>query len=382
MKVMKIKLIFAVLATLVIAQTAIAQQYRPQQATDVDAKPVAAPAKPLSEVDLIPFDSGYQDITPFEPEEVEEKVRIAEATDKSDVQYTLGQMYQNGYNVERNYKKAEYWYLKPAKRNHIPSMIALGKLYKMAEPELGLARNPNKAFSWFSKAAKLGSAYAWYELGVLYENGDGVFQNYKSAFNSYKSAADGGFLQAHAKLGMCYQKGMGVKKDIKAAIKHYTILAREAKNENVQNQVNKILGGVYGELANQQKSEEDKAKLLEEAARLGDEKSQILLADMYREGTGVLRDYTKAIDLYKRGAAQDNTYAMENLGYIYSNGLGVDRNYDEALKWYKLAAERGSAQGAWNIGNFYLNGFGVAPNQAEANKWFDRANKAASINTN
>ena len=46
---------------------------------------------------------------------------------------------------------------------------------------------------WFRKAAAQNSPAAFYELGVCYENGDGVEKNLDEAESWYRKAVDGGF---------------------------------------------------------------------------------------------------------------------------------------------------------------------------------------------
>lgn len=48
----------------------------------------------------------------------------------------------------------------------------------------------SKAFELFTKAAELGSVQAVHHLGVMYEYGAGVQQDYKQAAKYYKAAAN------------------------------------------------------------------------------------------------------------------------------------------------------------------------------------------------
>ena len=52
--------------------------------------------------------------------------------------------------------------------------------------------NYKKAFEWYKKAAKQGFAKAQYNLGIMYQNGQGVDVNYKKAFEWYEKAAEQG----------------------------------------------------------------------------------------------------------------------------------------------------------------------------------------------
>jgi TPR repeat protein len=55
-------------------------------------------------------------------------------------------------------------------------------------------------FKQIRKAADQGHAKAQYNLGVMYEKGEGVQQNYSEALKWYKKAADQGHAGAQSKL--------------------------------------------------------------------------------------------------------------------------------------------------------------------------------------
>ena len=61
-------------------------------------------------------------------------------------------------------------------------------------------------------------------------------------------------------------------------------------------------------------------KQLIENAEAGDMKAQSSLACLYQEGDGVPQDDEKAFYWVKKAAAQEDMYAMYNLGYTYLRG--------------------------------------------------------------
>ena len=61
--------------------------------------------------------------------------------------------------------------------------------------------------------AEQGVAFAQYNLGVMYANGQGVPQNYKTAVKWYRLAAEQGDADAQGNLGASYAFGNGVLKD-------------------------------------------------------------------------------------------------------------------------------------------------------------------------
>jgi len=58
-----------------------------------------------------------------------------------------------------------------------------------------------EAMRWYRIAADQGSAEAQFEIGVLYDTGQGVAQDAAEAMRWYQRAADQGFAPAHA--GQC-----------------------------------------------------------------------------------------------------------------------------------------------------------------------------------
>ena len=61
--------------------------------------------------------------------------------------------------------------------------------------------------------AEQGDAIAQFNLGVMYDNGRGVTQDYARAIAWYKKAAEQGNASAQFNLGLMYAKGRGVPQD-------------------------------------------------------------------------------------------------------------------------------------------------------------------------
>ena len=65
--------------------------------------------------------------------------------------------------------------------------------------------------------AEQGDASAQYNLGVMYEKGRGVPQDYKEAVKWYRLSAEQGHAFARSNLGQMYLKGLGVPQDYVSA---------------------------------------------------------------------------------------------------------------------------------------------------------------------
>ena len=71
--------------------------------------------------------------------------------------------------------------------------------------------------------AEGGYLYAQFNLGQIYNNGDGVPQDYKTAVKWFSLAAEQGHELAQYNLGVNYYEGKGVPQDYKTALKWYTL---------------------------------------------------------------------------------------------------------------------------------------------------------------
>lgn len=82
-------------------------------------------------------------------------------------------------------------------------------------------------------------------------------------------------------------------------------------------------------------------KQLTELARAGDLDAQYMLASLYRNGTGIKRDYEKSIYWFTQASEKEPDAAYQ-LGVLHETGKGVIRNREKAVEWYTLAASKGS----------------------------------------
>ena len=107
-------------------------------------------------------------------------------------------------------------------RNDVPTLTAMAEagnaaaqhnLGVMYDNGTGVAQDYAAAVSWYRKAADQGYAQAQYNLGVMHYNGQGVSQDYAAAAGWFRKAADQGYAKAQYNLGLMYAKGQGVPQD-------------------------------------------------------------------------------------------------------------------------------------------------------------------------
>lgn len=176
----------------------------------------------------------------------------------------LGNLYLYGLGVKQDNQKAIDLYYSAAQKGHVTSQMILGKSYEFAEA--GLSRDINKAYQWYSKAAQQGDVFSTgrlkilslemqrleqqaaferqemerrkaelepvdaksqRELGVKYQNGDGVPKDLKLASEWYRKAADQNYLEAQNDMGFMYSNGFGVPYNPKTACDWYRKAAEQ-----------------------------------------------------------------------------------------------------------------------------------------------------------
>lgn len=181
-------------------------------------------------------------------------------------------------------------------------------------------------------AAEQGSAAAQFNLGVLYENGDGVERDLAEALRWYRKAAEQNDADAQFNLGVCYFNGKGVERDEKEAVAWYR-----------------------------------------KAAEQGFAPAQFNLGVCYYSGNGVPKDETEAVGWYRKAAENGFSSAQFNLGVCCESGIGTAKDEKEAVVWYRKAAEQGDADAQYNLGVCYEYGKGVERDEMEAAMCFKKA---------
>ena len=187
-------------------------------------------------------------------------------------------------------------------------------------------------FAAVKQAAEQGDAKSQFKLGMMYDEGQGMAQDYAEAMKWFRKAAEQGDVSAQIYLGLMYSGGLGVAKDYAETVKWYR-----------------------------------------KAAEQGDANAQGILGAMYSAGLGVAQDYAEAMKWYRKAAEQGDASAQGILGSMYAEGQGVAQDYAEAMKWYRKAAEQGDANAQFNLGLMHAEGQGVVQDYAEAMKWYRKA---------
>ena len=94
-----------------------------------------------------------------------------------------------------------------AEQGNAGAQYNLGYMYDTGD---GVPENDSEAVKWYRKAAEQGLAGPQFNLGIMYANGEGVPENESEAVKWYRKAADQGHSGAQSNLGYMYANGEGV----------------------------------------------------------------------------------------------------------------------------------------------------------------------------
>jgi len=112
-------------------------------------------------------------------------------------QYSLGNAYLRGNEVDIDTNKAIFWFKEAAKQGHAKSEYKLGYLYYSGK---GIKRNYTQAFEWFSKAAERNYSPAQFYLGRLLAEGKGADRDYDQAIAWLEKARKNDYSPAAAEI--------------------------------------------------------------------------------------------------------------------------------------------------------------------------------------
>jgi TPR repeat protein len=328
------------------------------------------------------------------PKDVERGLKLVkQAADNGNrfAYYNLGRYNEGGIGMTKDVGAAIAFYVKAAEQNHTTSMMRLGAIAEDGLWKEEPKKNKTTALRWYAEAAVRGeddarkkilafakqkvalpenddiTAARYYqiltdagdangtnELGLLYEDGKGVEQNWETALGLYRKAADAKNIYAMNNLGLMYEKGRGVLKRPEEAFKWYK-LASDGGNADATNNL-----ALLYEIGSGVKTDMKKAvSLYEKAAKGGNTTAMANLGKIYSSGNGVPKDLAKAVKWFQKGIAAKGADSMTELGYLYAIGEGVPKDLTKANALFKDGAEAGDLLGMNNYGYNLMVGDGV-----------------------
>ena len=108
-------------------------------------------------------------------------------------------------------------------------------------------------------------------------------------------------------------------------------------------------------------------------AKKNDPLAEYWVGHMSELGLGGPRDAAKAVEFYKKAAAQEVAPAELRLGEMYLHGNLVLPDFAQAKSYLEKAAYHGEPRAAMLLGQMYHDGVGMPADQTEAYAWSEVA---------
>ena len=208
------------------------------------------------------------------PEAIFEAMTVRAGQGDVEAMRNLGDFYQTGYTVDRDYGEAFSWYNRAAGLGDAAAQTSVGLYHELGR---AVARDADEAFNWYLQATEQGFelafthlqnlalaqsapgqsdsavldrykgflsslpeqldqqliARALYNLGENYYQGQGVAENFSEAFTWYELAAKQGYTLAADTLAQLYDAGEGVPQDTVMAYAWWSIAAAQDSTSRI-----------------------------------------------------------------------------------------------------------------------------------------------------
>jgi len=302
----------------------------------------------------------------------------------ADTSNSIGIMYHTVGNVRAEYYvQALKWYEK-AKAKAKEFAFAYRNIGLLYEDGLGVPKNYLEAAKHYQQAIDRGCAFAQQDLdrlfnkqdisseglnliGLMYGNALEISKNYTQALKWYEKSKAQGFAPAYRNVGCLYEHDAGISKSYPEAARHY------------QQAIDR--GYAF--------AQQDLDRLFNKQDISAEDLNSIGL--MYGMAMGVKGNYIEALKWYEKAKAKGSGAACRNVGcLLYECGLGIPKNYPEAARHYQQAIEKGFAEAQADldrvfgkadiasedlnfIGAMYHRGVDVQANYVQAARWYEKA---------
>ena len=261
--------------------------------------------------------------------------------------YLLGNVEMSS-STERKYtgineSEGVEWLQKSADMGNVSAMLILGRYYdsrKMYEEAIKwLDKSKGKEYLVCQKYSNVFEEYARtkYAIGIIYRNRETV-QDFSMAKKYFEQATTikGGNTDAMCELGLLYENGQGVQQDYKIAKEWYEKAVMKGSAI-----AKRLLGNLYLMGNGVEKDYQKAYHFFSEALDKGDNESKAFIAKMYYYGYYVEKSQSQAFGMLLEMVNNDNMFsaeAMRLLSACYRYGYGTDRDDEKAEYWLLQAA--------------------------------------------
>ncbi len=336
---------------------------------------------------------------------IQDQLVAAAQSGSADAQYALGLVYHEGQGVLQDYTEAAKWFERATEQGHA---AAQNHLARYRYEGLGGPKNIADALSLFEQAAKSGEPQFLYDLalvsetdpktlslavelyaqagkaghigasvslGVLYQDGKGVAQDFVRARELYEGPANAGHARALNNLGLLYVRGNGVPQDYTRAAQYFAAASEQGLATAMTN-----LGVLYENGFGVPLDEEKAAALY----RQGGGRSEVDIGDVSQSPTLVYDGRLLPPDTSETGlllladkAEAGDPVALFQMGWLIGNGPGRPfENNVEAADLFRAAAERGHGPAMLNLGVMYFQALGLPQDYVLGHMWLLLASDA------
>lgn len=300
-----------------------------------------------------------------------ELYRAAAEAGYAEAQNRLGQYLHTGLGLPADRAQAIVWLEKAAAQGDSQHVFDLAQVLEQGDPDAQA-----RAATLYAQAAEAGHQEAMVSLGVMYQNGTGVTQDYARALDLYSGPAAAGNARAQNNLGLLYVRANGVAQDYQQAVSLFRAAAEQGLPIAMTN-----LSVMY-------------------ANGFGIEQSDALAEFWARQASQVRQDAVSALapgapvclfdprlqepatdgaglDALSRGAEGGDPVALFLAGWLACSPPGtIAPDPRRAARLFRAAAERGYGPAMLNLARLYIRGYGVPQDFVLGYMWLTLAGSA------
>ncbi len=293
--------------------------------------------------------------------------RLAEKGDK-DAALKLGYLFEQGIGGSQNMAQAQIWYSQAAHLNQPVAQYLLANLYQMGK--LGKMPDYTQAKYWYAEAQNYYPRAA-VALGFIYDTED---EDYAQAKSRYQLASEHDDIIGAFNLGLIYERGEGCDVDLEKAKTYYSQAAQKGHRQSMVQ-----LAGLYLKSGQRGYDTREAYSWYKKAADMGDRDALYQLALMSETGVGTTLDLAEASRFYQAAAEKGNTKAMLALARLYQYGLGTTKNLQQSEKLYSDLAAHGNSYAQYQLALFCFKGLISGCQAEEGKKWLEKAQSNGSF---
>lgn len=248
-----------------------------------------------------------------------------------DCAYLIQGIYEYGYGeIKADKVKRIEWLDKGIKSNNADCMVEMAMICLSIDTSYADYHNSPKGIDLLKRAAMHRNGEAYYNLGVLYYEGEYVKKDDIKAFENFEKASELNHPDGCGNLAWSYCNGIGCKKDINKGIEMYMKAVENGSGYAATSLYKILFSGFYGVETNSELA----IYYLLKAADMGDAEGCYKLGMHYYYGSVVVeKNRSQAFVYVKKAADKGFIDACRTLAYFYEDGIGCDKDPVKAKEY-------------------------------------------------